>query len=195
MTKSGSNFLFIVLKDPFVLGIIDFLQTTIGNASKVQPHITIQGPLSDTVTADRINSVRRVLREDEILLANPSCFEGDHGVVLYMSATSKHMESVWNKPDYPISEFGFNPHITIYEGTDKIRVRSAIKFLKREPIELICRDFDVIPYVSKQVEMFPSDLTHPDNCAFEKLLARGKVGSTFRARFLAAVNSTPTRSG
>ena len=189
MTNSKSNFVFIVFKDSFVLGIIDFLRTALGGKISDQPHITIQGPLPERVTAEKIDGVKRALGKDEILLANPKCFEFGSNIVLYMSATSAHMASVWNKPDYPIDKFGFNPHVTIYEGTNKEKVHAAIRFLKREPIELICRDFDVMPYVSKQIEMFATKVTPADEFAFQRLLSHGKVGSTFRARFLAALNS------
>lgn len=192
MTNSKSNFLFIVFKDPFVLGIIQFLRMALGSRINDQPHITIQGPFSDRITAERVAVVKRALCRDEILLANPKCFESGSKIVLYMSATSAHMANVWNKPDYPIEKFGFNPHVTIYEGLDKRKVHTAIRFLAREPIELICREFDVVPYVSKQMEMFAATETPSDEFAFQRLLSRGKVGSTFRARFLAALNSPAT---
>jgi hypothetical protein len=188
MSDQKSNFLFIVFRDPTAVGMLDFFYQALGGVGHLSPHITIQGPFPGRVTRKQISEAEKSLRGDTMLIANPGYFENNGRVVFFYRVSSEHLKRTWNKPDYPIQSYGFNPHVTVYEGTELERVKRAIQFLKREPIEFLCRDFDVVPYVSKQTELFPLEETLPDDSAIQKLAWKGKIGSSFRTRFMAAIN-------
>jgi hypothetical protein len=193
MTTPKSNFVFLVLQDSSVIGVLEFMRQTLGGTWSGPPHVTLQGPLPEKVTSERIENIRKILRNDMVLLANPGYFETPGKAVFFYSATSPNMRKVWYKPDYPIEKYGFNPHVTLYEGPEIDRVRRAAEFLRREPVEMICRNFDITAYVSKQQEMFPEQPVEPDEFAIQRLAWIGKIGSSFRARFMAAVNGRASK--
>lgn len=186
-----SNFVFVVFNDPIVVGTINFLASVMsGRYANLSPHLTIQGPFLEKVSGESIRGIKKRLEGDTFFIGNPGIFETRQGAVLFLKATSEHLPSVWNKPDYPVRSFGFNPHITIYEGLDISRARRARDFLGKNRIELLCRDFDVVQYVPKQQDMFPVEGVAGDENAISALIGAGKLSSGFRASFMAAVNGS-----
>jgi hypothetical protein len=182
------NFLFVVFRDPVVVGAIQFLSSTLGAPVASLPHLTIQGPFEEKVGMSRVASIKKKLRDDIFFIGNPGSFKTKNGSVLFLRVSSDNLKHVWDKPDYPIEKFGFNPHVTLYEGPDDLRVDRALAFLKRYHLELLCRDFDVVQYVPKQSDFFPDLGAQPDEHAISKLISRGRLSSSFRSSFMAAVN-------
>lgn len=183
-----SNFLFIVFNDPVVVGVVDFLMSAMsGDKRRSAPHLTIQGPFDEKISIEKISSIKRRLSNDVLFIGNPGLFETANGVALYLGISSDNLRRVWFKPDYPIDKFGFNPHLTIYEGVDRVKAKKALDFLKRNRVELLCRDFDIVPYVPKQSDMFPMNGSEADDAAISKMMAKGRLSSSFRAAFLAAI--------
>ena len=187
-----SHFVFIVFNDPEVVGVLNFLAEALnGRRWRQPPHLTIQGPLPNRPGADALRAIEEKLKDDQLLIANPGLFETKRGVALYLRVQSENLIRVWNKPDFPVEKYGFEPHLTLYEGPDRERALSAHAFLRsgRHRIEMICRDFKVVPYASKQAELFPMLGSVGALDAVQGLISRGKVGSSFRAAFFAAINT------
>jgi len=186
----SQHFVFLVFADPIVVGAIQFLEGVMRPtaSSRLPPHITIQGPFESKVGIDSIKLIERKLRDDIFFIGNPGVFETPKGVALYLRVASDHLRAVWDKPDYPIDKFGFNPHVTIYEGEDIPRANRALALLRRHRFELLCRDFVVTQYVPKQLDMFPHGRTSGDDHAISKLISRGSLSPSFRAAFMAAAN-------
>lgn len=189
-----ANFVFVVFKDPAVVGAIRFVWSALneGNAT-YDPHLTIQGPFADPVKPEQMDSIKRRLAQDEFFIGNPGTFATKKGIALFLRVNSENLLRVWNKPDYPVEKYGFNPHLTLYEGRDESLVTAALNVLKRERFELICRSFDVVPYVSKQEQLFPRALPAGDDQAISKLIWSGKLSSAFRTRLLAATGASRDR--
>ncbi len=188
--SNRKHFLFIVFNDPVVVGVLQFLSSVLSNGTQsTKPHLTIQGPFEEKVDLDRVNSVRRALKNDVMFIGNPGMFETDKGVALYLSVSSENLRKVWNKPDFPVEKYGFNPHITFYEGEEKRKAKAAFEFLRKNRVELLCRDFEVAQYVPKQIDMFPFEGADGDEDAIGKLMSRGSVSTSFRIKFMSAVNS------
>ncbi|WP_152670038.1 hypothetical protein [Lysobacter capsici] len=184
-----SNFVFVVFNDPDVVGVIDFLCCVLNEKrSHASPHLTIQGPFNEKVSIDSISAIKRRLKSDVFFIGNPGVFETEQGIVLFLRVNSDNLIKVWDKPDFPLSTYGFNPHITLYEGSDKARAKRALDCLKKNRVELLCREFDVVQYVPKQYDMFPITSIKGNEGAISTLIGSGKIGSSFRSSFMAAVN-------
>lgn len=182
------NFVFVVFDDPLVVGVLDFLHSAMmGAPLRLRPHITIQGPFGGKVGAEKIRKIASVLKEDVFLIGNPGVFWGEVST-LFFRVQSENLARVWLKPDFPTNKYGFNPHVTVYEGSDTELVKRAYDFLKKNRVELICREFSVVQYVPKQMDMFPNEGADGDDDALSKFIAKGSIPSSFRAKFLAAVN-------
>ncbi|WP_162454937.1 2'-5' RNA ligase family protein [Pseudoxanthomonas kalamensis] len=188
----SSHFVFIVFDDPYVVGVLDFLVEALnGRRWQQPPHLTIQGPLPERPTAACIEQIAKTLAGTQLLIANPGIFHTKNGSALYLQVTNEILRRVWNKPDYPIEKYGFNPHITLYDGPDINKVKKAHDFFRtnKHKIELLCDRYSVVPYTAKQIELFPRDDVVGDENAIQRLIASGKVGSAFRSSFMAAINN------
>lgn len=185
------HFVFIVFDDPYVVGVLDFLCETLnGRRWRQPPHLTIQGPLHDRPSASHLKSIEAALGGEPMLIANPGMFRTKKGAAIFLRVNSPGLRHVWNKPDFPIEKFGFNPHLTLYDGSDVAKAERGFRFLSsgKHRVELMCREYSVVPYTAKQVEMFPRDEVAGDESAIQRLIASGKVSSSFRASFMAAIN-------
>lgn len=187
------HFVFIVFDDPYVVGVLDFLCETLnGRRWRQLPHLTIQGPLHERPSAAHLRAIEIALEGEPMLIANPGMFPTPKGAAIFLRVESPGLRRVWNKPDFPIDKFGFNPHLTLYDGPDIAKAERAFRFLSsgKHRVELMCRDYSIVPYTAKQLEMFPRDEVAGDVGAIQRLIASGKVSSSFRASFMAAINDT-----
>ncbi|GGD39640.1 hypothetical protein [Pseudoxanthomonas indica] len=183
------HFVFVVFNDPTVVGVLDFLHSTMMHTRlPSKPHITIQGPFDEKVGADRIHKISEALSGDSFFIGNCGYFESNGRCSLFLRAASENLERVWVKPDFPKEKFGFNPHITFYEGGDVERVKRAHKFLSKNRVELMCSQFEVVQYVPRQMDMFPNEGVAGDTHAISRLIAQGRIAPTFRTGFLSATS-------
>lgn len=186
--KHGISFVFVVFNDPLLLGIIEYLRNVFEvPADGLPPHLTIQGPLTEPATSDQIRHIQSVLAGEEFFIGNAGSFPTKKGVAFFLRVSCPKLGRVWNKPDFPIETYGFNPHITIYEGADVSRVEKAVKFLRREPLETICRTFEIVSQVSRQFELFERLSVRADQYALQHFIRLGKIGVSFDARFRMAL--------
>jgi hypothetical protein len=186
---SRRHFVFLVFNDPVVVGIIDFLSSVLNDTrNPTRPHITIQGPFEDQVGNDAIAGIKNKLAGELFFIGNPGLFRTSNGIALYLSVVNNKLKSVWNKPDFPVAKFGLNAHVTLYEGSNIILAQHVCDYLKKYRIELLCRDFDVIQYVPKQIDMFPQESVAGDENAISQLIGRGKLPGNFRIQLLNIVN-------
>ena len=120
-------------------------------------HITVRGPYSKKISGKKIVEYENVIRHEPIHIQGIDVFQNQKESVVYIRAHSKSLKKIWKKPDFPKKKFGFNPHITLHKTTD-IRFANMISdFLKREEIELICHEFRLIAFTSKQGDLFLPD--------------------------------------
>ena len=113
-------------------------------------HITVRGPYSRKIPGKNIVEFEDMIRHDPIYIQGVDVFRNRKESVVYIRAHSNSLRKIWWKPDFPVKKFGFNPHITLHKTTD-IRFANMISdFLKREQIELVCHDFRLITFTSKQ---------------------------------------------
>jgi hypothetical protein len=79
-------------------------------SQKWPAHITVRGPYKKHINIDPINSR---LVGDSVTITGVGRFSGPRQNTVYFKCTSPKLEKVWMKRD-----FEFNPHITIYDGSN-----------------------------------------------------------------------------
>ena len=150
-----SNFLFLEITDPEVYALINGLRIIFGQKkSSSNLHITVRGPYNKKIPKKSIGTFNKRMSGDQLLIHSAGMFNNDDIFVVYMKMESDNLKNIWWKPDYPISEYGFNPHISLYVGSDKVLANAIFEFLKIENIKLLTSQFKLTEYVSKQAEMF-----------------------------------------
>jgi hypothetical protein len=190
MTATSKSFVFVELLDPEVIAVLTALRTILSDKiQKTSIHITLRGPYR----TDAIWSFLEKMNEESFL--DPIFFNGfdkfsnaDQNIV-YVKAQSELFDRFLYKPDFPKKIFGSNPHVTIYEGSNKIKADAIYQFLKKEKFYFICKHYKFTPFIKKQqlnLDFSAQSLYTEEN--FVNLIQQGKINSGIltRAEKLAA---------
>ena len=150
-SRRFQNFIFLQLLNAEINEFLSELRDKLGS-SKTESgiHITVRGPYSGKVSGKSIAKFEDVIRHDPIHIQGVDVFQNQKESVVYIRAHSDSLRKIWWKPDFPVKKFGFNPHITLHKTTDIEFATMISDFLKREKIELICHEFRLISFTSKQ---------------------------------------------
>lgn len=158
-----------------------------GAPSRHNVHITIRGPYSRAIPESQLARYHNVLRSDPIVLEGFGSFRVGARHVVYLKVQHPKLRKVWWKPDFPIKTFGFNPHITIFEGNDAARAHAVLEFLQNERFSVLTWDFEVTARVSDHRDLFSEPLRKSE--PFLKLINRGLVRADILNRFERALRS------
>lgn len=108
------------LSGGLVFGVLSEIRNEFGEKSvPSKPHVTIRGPYKE-ISKSVINRASEITksRNFKITLDGTGCFKSSDLFYVYIAVKSEFIRPVWKKPDYPISKGFYNPHLTIYRGTD-----------------------------------------------------------------------------
>ena len=151
------QFLFLEFLDPEINGLLCGLRAAFSDEERyTNIHITVRGPYSKTISREKLKTFSTLPGNEPLLVHGIGMFQNQGNYVVYIRVWSKWLNKLWWKPDYPIEKYGFNPHISLYIGSDRILAEEIENFLKKEDLKLLCRDFRIAPFTSRQTEMFPS---------------------------------------
>jgi len=170
------NFLFLKLTDPEVCSFLWELREIFEKEKKSSAsiHITVRGPNKNEFKKDVIENLYDKIAGDSIIVQSAGRFDNEYRQIVYIKVFSTNLHKIWRKPDYPKSEYGINPHITLYTGTDKEYADCIYEFLKKENFTLLCNSFELVPYKTKQVSIPELDVNLIGE-GFERLIDRGKL--------------------
>ncbi len=171
----AGNFLFLEFTDEEIVYLLSSLRKIFTQKQiKTNIHITVRGPYAKTITEGEIKKADHTIKNDVILIAGVGRFSDSRHTV-YLKVRSDNLEKIWDKPDYPKSKYGFNPHITMYDGNNAQLAEGIYKFLENEKLELLCHSFKLTPYVSKQISLFKENDSATKGHHFFELSNRRKV--------------------
>lgn len=163
-------FLFLEFKDSHIEAFLSRLREIFGeerHTSRI--HITVRGPYSSAISPKKIKDWKTQLGDQGIVIQGTGRFKNKKECVVYLKIQCKNLKKIWYKPEYP----EYNPHISIYRGSDQKLADDIYEFLKRVNIKLICNDYELTTFVHKQELIFKhSDVITND---FSRLLNWGKV--------------------
>jgi len=153
----SSNFMFLEFTDEEIVYLLSSLREIFSQkSSQANVHITVRGPYLKSITDEEIGRAKKIIKHDVFLIAGVGRFDNFKHTV-YLKVRSDNLEKIWDKPDFPKSKYGFNPHITMYDGEDSRLADEIYSFLEKERLELLCQSFKLTPYVSKQIPLFVED--------------------------------------
>lgn len=152
-------FLFVRIHDKPAINLLEEIRIKLkGKPSKSPIHITVRGPLKNRPTANKLESLWSILEGEGLLLHGIGRFEFSDREIVYIKSHSHAIRKIWWKRDYPIIRFGFNPHISLYEGPP-IAARAVEEKLRSLRIELFCRELSLSLYSHTGDDLFPSTST------------------------------------
>lgn len=169
------RFIFIELLDPEVNALLGGLRLELGgDAPSASIHITVRGPYQRPISAREIELYELALRSSPLLIHGIGTFQNSDEHVVYIRVSSSELKKVWWKPDYPSTKYGVNPHVTLLKTSDRKFASVVRAFLVKEDLKLVCHTFRLVPYTSKQVELFPAPKP-PQDTQFLELANRRLV--------------------
>ena len=183
------RFLFLELLDPEIHALINGLRHEFGQKKSTSNlHITVRGPYKNSIPKKSVENFSRILSGDAILIHSAGLFVNDGVYVVYVKINSENLKKIWWKPDYPVKQYGFNPHISLYIGRDKYLANEIHEFLRREKLKVLCREFKLTEYVTKQGRIF-ADVDIPKEKHFLELSNRRLVRADILQRAANLVNN------
>ena len=129
-------------------------EVAVGHEKSGRNHVTIRGPYTEPIRPSQVSRYQRLLSSAPLLLEGVDTFQAVGRHFVYLKVHHPRLRQIWWKPDYPVAKYGFNPHITLYEGPDQLRAKAFVDFLKREQIKLLTWNFVVTTHVSDQRDLF-----------------------------------------
>lgn len=190
MKKLGTkSFIFLEVLDSEINALFSRLRKEFcGEGFHTNIHLTIRGPYFEKLQEEKIRNFYRELKGDPLLIQGVDMFNNSGEYVVYIKVEQPYLKNIWWKPDYPIGKFGMNPHISVYVGNNKCIAYSVLEFLKKENIKLLCRNYKLTQYVSKQGLLFSDDNEKKEQ-AFLELCNRKLVSYDILERAYKAVKN------
>lgn len=170
---------FVILKllDPDINALLLGLRHVFDCSERAPDvHITLRGPYYNRIPKANICKFEKIIGQDPITIQGIDVFQNETENVVYIGVHGDSLKQVWWKPDFPLKDFGFHPHISLHKTLDPAFAKAVSDFLRGEDIKLTCNDFRLTTYVSKQRNLFPSDPL-PEGKCFRKLSDIGLVHS------------------
>lgn len=149
-----STFVFLEIHDSLVVELLTDLRNIFYGKPSLSPiHVTVRGPYKSTPSEKAIEKLWSSIEGEGVLLNGIGNFEFGKKRFVYIHTKSKAIRKIWWKGDYPIFKYGFNPHITLYEGPTEI-AKVIEAFLKKERLEFYCHNLSLRLYTSGQPDLF-----------------------------------------
>ncbi len=179
------SFVFLEIADRdlnhLLLGIEEILTN---KRPKRAAHLTIRGPYKGHINHETLKLCQDRLQQDVLDISGVGRFSNPKEEVVYLKVASPNLRRVWWKPDYPIKEFEFNPHISIYRGPDKELAAQVGTFFDHERLQLYCAEFKIVTRVSKNPQL---ELFEPREEVPRSLVASGRINPNLLDRLTVLV--------
>ena len=102
----------LYVPDGIVASCIDAIRVLANPTEKHRAHITVGGPYSYQRSWNILHGFNRLIESSEVYVRGVDNFFDSNQNTVYLKCGSPLLKDVWYKPDY-----GFNPHITLYDGS------------------------------------------------------------------------------
>lgn len=168
-------FVYLVIDDREVSNFLRRLRAEINGADVMwDVHLTVRGPY------DKSQAVKKSLQRWQnlidcapVVVSGVGAFHNERESVVYLKVQHEYLRRIWWKPDFPVSKFGFNPHLTLYAGADKNFATDIHNLLSKQKLSLISHSNKIVLSTSKQSALFSNKENL--NSDYLKLLQAGRV--------------------
>ncbi|WP_147284428.1 hypothetical protein [Pseudacidovorax intermedius] len=126
-------------------------------------HVTLRGPHARAISQNRLQELAELVRGYGVKIHSPGFFSTSTGYVVFLRAECSVFRDIWNKPDFDVSKFGIQPHITLFETKNKSDAERVLRFIKKEKIHIHTYDLYLSLYRSgnQQSDLFDFLIARP----------------------------------
>lgn len=143
------------IKDKKIKFLLNKLRNDYPDSIPSFPHITIRGPRQN-FNSSTIKKVENIIQSMSIEIVGIDIMEYKNLYFCVFKVQSPVLKDIWDKPDFPIKKFGFNPHITLYKGDKYIaeRIKNKIELEERyKDLIIKSKDIEIKKSIIKQLEL------------------------------------------
>ena len=162
------------------------LQELLSNKkSNSLPHITLRGPYKRNPNSKIKTKVQNFVNNiNTAQIDGVGMFANDDDFFVYLKVFIRDLETISWKKDYPIKEYGFNPHITICKTSDEQYAKKVFNFLDNLNVKVEIKNFDLEIYQlgQKQSSLLSQSLTVSDNTLKNHLMRTRRFVKTTEKR-------------
>lgn len=177
----GQNFLYLELLDPEINALLLAISNIVMGLNETKSaHLTIRGPYKSNISPTTVAKCREMMKYDVLQISQVGQFSNPGEEVVYFSVDSPNLRKIWYKPTFTIGDYGYNPHLSVYRGTDKVWATVIASFLAKENISLLCAEFQIVSHITKQAPLLPQ--TYALSERLTNLTGSGRIESNFLVR-------------
>ena len=140
---ASRTFHVLYIPDGLIGGCIDAIRVLANPPEKHRAHITVRGPYYRG--GKQVGTINRFVEGAEISINGSGNFFDSGQNTVFLRCESPSLEDVWDKPDY-----GFNPHVTLYDGSSHDFARSLWEIVSSRIYEFSFIAGPLIPLVSSR---------------------------------------------
>jgi hypothetical protein len=162
-------FYVLYICDPELSDCVDAIRLLANPAEKSAAHLTVRGPYQRKLPMGRLNEK---ISGKTIFVDKVGNFFQEHQNTVFFSCFSPDLPLVWKK-----SDFGFNPHITVYDGKSESFAKRLYSVLRRHRYSFRFTAGRLEPFVSvRKQDGFRLQLTFNSHLVSEILGQRVTAG-------------------
>ena len=137
----------------------DSLQPWKKSASPV--HVTVRGPYKTEPDIDLIRELGQNIRGRGVRIMGAGYFEYNGKFSVFLRAESSVFKDIWWKPDFPSRSDEIQPHLTMFESTDRHSALIALNFLRAARISILTYSVQLSIYTTGQGDLFGTRAVEP----------------------------------
>lgn len=151
-----AHFVFLEFLDPRVEGTLRDLREALQpwKKSSSPVHITVRGPYRSEPDIETLRQLGERLRGQGVRIIGAGYFSHGPSFSVFLRAESALFRDLWWKPDFPSKPDDIQPHLTIFESSDRISALLAFNFLRASRISIYTCAVQLSIYSSHQQDLF-----------------------------------------
>ena len=109
----------VKILDREISSILNFIKLLCAPNSKTEVHLSIRGPYKSKLKPNKIAEYNELVKNSRVTITEVGNFFQENQNTVFLKCESETIEKIWKKTTYKKTIYGYNPHLTLYDGKDK----------------------------------------------------------------------------
>jgi len=146
------HFYVVYIEEREISECLDSIRFLLNPMEKQRAHVTLRGPTLRHLGDHQLRNYNDILKGSLVSVNGAGSFFSPTQHTVFLKCDSYAFQKVWRKPD-----FGYNPHLTLYDGDDRDVARKFLHFLDKQDIyfEFHCSQMEIITSHKGQYDLSP----------------------------------------
>lgn len=149
-------FVFLEFLDPIVERTLRQLRDALQpwKRSKSPVHVTVRGPYKNEPDPKTLHELAVYLQGQGVRIIGAGVFAHKDSFSVFLRAESAVFREIWWKPDFRAPLENIQPHLTMFESSDKLSAMLALNFLRASKISILTHAVQLTIYSPGQPDLF-----------------------------------------